>query len=171
MENRDTKQIIRIIFFVFVVIWMIIVFRFSNQPADLSQNTSLDMTEKIGKFLYGFNYEEEKELLIGKFDPIVRKLAHYTLYTIGGFLIINYINTYSIIKKKKVLYSIIIGTLYACTDEIHQLFVVGRSGQITDVLLDSLGIITGVCIFICIHNLVLKIRKKAWIIRYKYGII
>ena len=36
------------------------------------------------------------------------------------------------------------------TDEIHQLFVPGRSGEIRDVCIDSLGVITGIIIFLII---------------------
>ena len=34
----------------------------------------------------------------------------------------------------------IITVLYACTDEIHQLFVPGRAGMVTDVMIDSIGV-------------------------------
>ena len=38
----------------------------------------------------------------------------------------------------------VVGTLYAASDEIHQLFVPGRSGQLRDVLLDSDGVAAGI---------------------------
>ena len=38
----------------------------------------------------------------------------------------------------------VVGTLYAASDEIHQLFVPGRSGQLRDVLLDSAGVAAGI---------------------------
>ena len=44
--------------------------------------------------------------------------------------------------------------LYAATDEIHQLFVPGRSGEIRDVCLDSLGVITGIIILLIIFKIV-----------------
>ena len=132
---------------------MITVFLFSNQPAVDSADTSTGVTETIINFFtHNSLSEEEKVELLGKLHPIIRKLAHYTLYTIGGFLIINYINTYDNSEKRKIIYSICIGIIYACTDEFHQLFVEGRGGQIRDVLIDSLGVITGVCIFLCIKK-------------------
>ena len=36
------------------------------------------------------------------------------------------------------------------TDEIHQLFISGRSGEIRDVCIDSLGVITGIIILLII---------------------
>ena len=35
------------------------------------------------------------------------------------------------------------GTAYACTDEMHQLRIDGRSGQWTDVLVDGSGVLAG----------------------------
>ena len=52
---------------------------------------------------------------------------------------------------------IVIG--YACTDEFHQLFVPGRSGQITDVMIDTLGGSIGVLI-ISVITLIKKLLKK-----------
>ncbi|MBR0386198.1 MAG: VanZ family protein, partial [Clostridia bacterium] len=36
------------------------------------------------------------------------------------------------------------GTFYAALDELHQLLVDGRSGQVRDVGIDSAGVLTGV---------------------------
>lgn len=41
----------------------------------------------------------------------------------------------------------LIAALYAASDEIHQLFVPGRSGQLSDVILDSAGALAGVAAF------------------------
>ena len=53
-------------------------------------------------------------------------------------------------RQRKGIYNGIVpwaaGTFYAGTDEFHQLFVPGRSGQITDVILDSCGVLTGVLV-------------------------
>ena len=45
-------------------------------------------------------------------------------------------------------------SFYAATDEFHQLFVAGRSGQIKDVLIDTIGA--------CIGLLVLYFMFKIW---------
>ena len=41
----------------------------------------------------------------------------------------------------------ILGTLYAASDEWHQLYVTGRAGRMSDVLIDSLGIFIGWMVF------------------------
>ena len=54
--------------------------------------------------------------------------------------------------KNNIYIPIIICILYAISDEIHQLFVPGRSGQVSDVLLDTLGAFTGIMIYKLIYN-------------------
>lgn len=71
---------------------------------------------------------------------IVRKLAHFTEYFILGLLVYNLI--YS--NQKKACFAIIICVLYAISDEIHQLFVPGRSCQVLDVIIDSSGSLLGI---------------------------
>lgn len=62
---------------------------------------------------------------------------------------------YEIKKNVKIftLVSFSIIFIYACIDEIHQLFIPRRTGQIKDILIDSIGDIIGL-IFI---NLILSI--------------
>ena len=75
-------------------------------------------------------------------DPLWRilifKYLHLIEYAILGSLII--------MANQKVRLTILIGYLYACTDEVHQLFVPGRTGKITDTLVDLIGIIIGIFI-------------------------
>ena len=50
------------------------------------------------------------------------------------------------LKRYKILAFISFGTgtAYACSDELHQISIDGRSGQWTDVLVDGSGVLTGV---------------------------
>jgi len=47
---------------------------------------------------------------------------------------------YALLKKKE---TIIFAYLYALSDEIHQTFIVGRSGRLRDTIIDLIGIIIG----------------------------
>lgn len=90
---------------------------------------------------------------------IVRKTAHFTEYAILGILF--YFFYRQILPQKNGLrlfvLAILSSFLYACTDEIHQLFVPGRSGQFTDVLVDTLGAFCGCLLLLAIRRL-----RKAW---------
>lgn len=157
-QSKITKQILYIIF---VLIWMITVFRFSGENGQKSGGTSKKVSTVIVRIIT-INKditEQEKEEIVDKIDPAIRKLAHYTLYSIGGFLIINYIDEINLDKRKKVIYAIIIGALYATTDEIHQYFISDRAAKLMDVGIDTLGIITGTTIYIVIKKTLSKIAK------------
>lgn len=115
---------LRIICTILSIIWMISVFCFSHQPSDESKNTSSFITEKIVTIFYGNSLsEEEIEVMIQELDPIIRKLAHYTLYMIGGILVASAMVTYNIMLKNKIILTQIICTVYAILDEIHQYFI------------------------------------------------
>ena len=150
----------RIIFFILILIWMMFVFYFSNQPGDDSASTSSRVAKIITNIIasmQNLSADEKNEMIIF-LNPIVRKIAHYLIYTLGGLLIINCVHTYTLEERKKILYSIFVGFLYASTDELHQYFIDGRSAQIADVMLDTLGVVTGVCIFLCAIRVIEKIK-------------
>ena len=60
---------------------------------------------------------------------------------------ISLLREYMVINTKLVLLSLLICFLYACSDEIHQLFIVGRSGNAYDVLIDTIGSFFGMCFY------------------------
>ncbi len=124
----------------FVILWMLIIFYLSNQSGVVSTNTSSIFVNPIQKILPGISFSI--------LTTLVRKSAHFFLYCILGMLVINACNQY----KQKLQISLLICLLYACSDEIHQLFVVGRSGQIRDVFVDFLGISMGVFLFFLIKR-------------------
>lgn len=157
------NKYIKIIFGILVFIWMAIVFNFSNQPAETSTNTSGNTIKAIINIFPNIrNLEEnEKEQIVSNLQPIVRKLAHFSIYTLGGILIYILINTYDIENKRKVIYSFIIGGIYAVTDEFHQLFISGRSCEFRDVCIDSSGVLLGILIIIFFMKIKLKLDKKS----------
>lgn len=93
------------------------VFGFSNDNAEKSTGLSM----KVSKI---FTQDVETLKII---EPIIRKLAHLTEYTIGGILFYGLLLTFNISAKKQVIFSGGIGIIYAITDEIHQLFVPRKS--------------------------------------------
>lgn len=149
MKNRKTITII------LIISWMIIVFLFSDQPSIESSSTSGKVIEIIIKTL-NINISDEN---IQELQLPIRKLAHFTIYAIGGILILLHIDLYKMSEKKKLIISGLIGIAYAVTDEVHQLFVIGRSGEIRDVCIDSLGIVTGLIILLYIDK-IMKRKKK-----------
>ncbi|MBC6001439.1 MULTISPECIES: VanZ family protein [Veillonella] len=77
-------------------------------------------------------------------NRIVRKLAHLTEFTIlGGVL---YVVLRHYIEYGTVVKTIGVGIVIASLDEFIQLFSLGRSSQLSDVLIDTIGIIIGISI-------------------------
>lgn len=143
----------KIISWIILIGWMIFIFYMSNQPADVSNEQSdfvLNLIESLGVNITG-NY-------IDIAITIIRKGAHFTEYLILNLLYFNTLRMY-ISNKKALIYSIILSFLYASTDEFHQIFVEGRAGRVTDVLIDTSGAVTGSIIALIIIKI--KDIKKA----------
>ena len=63
--------------------------------------------------------------------------------------------------RKEMFLPWLIAALYAASDEIHQLFVPGRSGQLSDVILDSAGALAGVAAFTVLCWLINRRKARA----------
>ena len=96
----------------------------------------------------------ENFISLNTFSVIIRKLAHFTQFMILAIVFVNYYK--SINKNKFYLITLIHGLMVAIIDESIQLFVPGRSGLITDVLIDFSGVITGLLIVYIITIIKLK---------------
>ena len=79
---------------------------------------------------------------------IVRKLAHFCEYTLEGFLLMLCMRVYSRHPLRHITVPMLGGVLTALTDETIQLFSEGRSSQVTDVWLDSAGVLAGILVAI-----------------------
>lgn len=159
MKKFDKKIQIKVVKIILIIIWMITVFRFSNQGGTESSSTSAKVTKVIVDVVVNDKKEENKVQIANKIEKVVRKFAHYTIYTIGGVLIMNYAYTTDKTKKLQTFGSLLFGAFYAVTDEVHQYFVPGRSARVFDVGIDTLGVITGIIIFTIIISIINKIRN------------
>ena len=159
MKKIDKNKQIKIIKLILIIIWMITVFRFSGQQGTESGDTSRKFTIIIIRIMTGKSLEINDPFVEGV-QLFIRKFAHFTIYAIGGFLIMNYAYSTDKTQKQKILHSIGFGGVYAITDEIHQFFVSGRSGNIFDVGIDTLGVITGVLMYILIRKFICKLMKN-----------
>lgn len=155
------------IMWVLVLGWMLVIFMFSAQTAAESSNLSGGITERVIEvFVKDFERMpiEQRLGITNHVSFVVRKLAHYTEYMILGFLLTNLVRTYTKAYGRAFLISWCAGTLYAASDEFHQMFSDGRSPQVFDVCIDSVGVLTGILLallaFIFYHRAIDKKRKK-----------
>ena len=145
----------RVIYTILLIIWMLVIFLFSNQTASKSQSASdkvasdiVDVVEVVTK---NDIKESKKESIIENTRFIVRKTAHFTLYFNLGIIVYLLLTSYNV--KRPILYSILFCLLYACSDEIHQLFSSGRTAKVMDVCIDTFGSSVAIIIFSTITKL------------------
>lgn len=148
IQNKKTKYL-KYLFGVAVIIWMCVIFWFSAQPAVKSTQMSLTFGRKICSiFVPGYSKLSEKKqyTMAENIEFPVRKSAHASEYALLAMLCCGLFMIENKNKKssKYFVFSWMIAVLYACTDEYHQLFVPGRSGQLRDVMIDAVGAAVGV---------------------------
>lgn len=151
-------NILRIILILLLLCTFFVIFGFSSQDGKTSGGLSRTITEKILQISNKYNNleKEQKEKVADRTEKIIRKTAHFSIYTIVGLLLMSLLSTYHINEKRRIIISIILGMLYATTDEFHQSFTPGRAPKLTDIYIDTLGVILGTLIIL----LVIKIYKK-----------
>ena len=110
---KKTK-ITRYIFFTLMILTCIIIFIFSSQNGEESTEVSDGFISKIIDIfpLTKNQTEDQKQEIIKNLQFIVRKTAHFSIYTILGITSMGFINTYNISYKKKIGISFLIGFLY-----------------------------------------------------------
>lgn len=151
----------RVVFAVLTIACMVTIFLFSGDNADASSHKSSKITKAAVETLvkdYDEMSPEKQQSVLDKAEHIVRKLAHFSIYTLLGFLASFTVGRRRLFSRKS-LGVIVFCFLYACSDEIHQLFVPGRSGMFTDVLIDTGGAVTGMLVSMLLMFLIEKFHK------------
>lgn len=149
------QNILRIIFILLLLATFATIFHFSSQIGEESDEVSKGL---LAKLIDIFPYTKDlsdvtKEKLIEYGNPIIRKLAHFSIYALVGVWIMSYMSTFKTRLYKKWIVSMIVGVGYAIFDEYHQSFVSGRAPSIMDVWIDSLGVLAGILVVLIIISI------------------
>ena len=145
------KRVWRIVSVALIVVWAVVIFSFSAQPDTESSEISGHVSYRIVKMwnqVFGLN-------------P-VRKAAHMSEYAVLALLIFQALTAFDR-KKNRGCMALGITAAYAATDEFHQLFVPGRAGRVTDVLIDSAGAflaLLAIHIILYYHKSEIRNRKR-----------
>lgn len=145
----------RIIFAILIIINCVTIFYFSHQVADDSSVQSSRVVNFICNIIPILrNFE-------GILTTIVRKIAHFSIYAMLGLLTTNLMLTIENEKmNKRALYALAFCFIYAISDEIHQTFIPGRSGEIRDILIDTSGALVGILLVVAVTTITRKIKSK-----------
>ena len=119
------RTIFRIILITLLCLTFFQIFQFSNEDSTKSSSRSREVMKKIiDIFPYTKNLSESTKIkIVEKSQPIIRKLAHFSIYALVGVLIMAFVSTYKLLLWKKFGISIFVGLLYAISDEFHQSFI------------------------------------------------
>lgn len=168
IDNIEKKR--RLIPLLLVILWMIAIFALSNMSgleSNIKSKSSLDdlvdyvldITNKMG-ITDKHPSPTSKKNFIDKINPIMRKCAHATVFFILAILIMVFLTRFKIRLPVAYIITVLAAFMYALFDEYHQTFVLGRTGQFSDSLIDTSGAILGALLVLVIISIVRKIRKR-----------
>lgn len=123
------------------VLWLALIFGHSSMPAELSHEESTGLLALLQKILPWLSH------------TVLRKLAHFGEFAVLGVLMTGLFRRLNGFTLPRPLSACLFAAL---TDETIQLFVVGRSGQISDVWIDFAGAVFGTVLM----WLILCIRRQ-----------
>lgn len=147
----------KVISWLLVILWMALIFYLSHQPATESNNLSTGITERIVAIIERVTSDIDFD--VSNFNNIVRKNAHFFAYLVLGMLLSNALSSNGITGSRRFLIALAICVLYAISDEIHQLFIPGRAGQVRDVIIDSAGATVGISGYLVFGRLKTRLVK------------
>ena len=134
------------------ILIMLVIFNFSSKPAKVSGENSLwiadyvmTLYEKISDQYVEEDLRTEQLLIL---DHYIRKTAHVIEYAIlsAAICLPLWIRR---LKGRRLWFLVVLATAaYAASDEFHQRFVPGRSGELKDVLIDTFGAMLGASFFL-----------------------
>ena len=156
LQKKGTRMLLTLL----TLLLMLLIFFFSAENAEKSDATSGGISGRIIMLLHtdysAYPAEQQKEIY-DRVQHVVRKTAHFTEYLILGALIRLCLESWFGKHVSLIPASWAGGTLYACTDELHQILSDGRSAMWTDVLIDSAGVLCGILLTI----LFFAVKRKA----------
>ena len=146
---------------IFQMLFIFIMSPFGHTSSDAQSNLFVDF---IAQNFPHVRHDLKNNLIsLSTLVFLVRKTAHFTEYAILGALF--YLNLIQFPKLnsriKKLLLPILFSFLYAITDEIHQIFVPGRSAQFRDVLIDTLGASFGCLLIHALLTLFTRLKSNS----------
>lgn len=169
------KKSIKIILLLALAIgWMFCIYKLSGMNSSKSNGKSADILSIIIADTldvtneYGITNSHPDDAKIERASKLMnspmRKVMHASVYLVLAFFLMILLN---IISEHKyylltLLIALVLCVVFAITDEYHQTFVAGRTGQVMDVIIDSLGAIVGLIFYTTYHIVYKNGYRKAF---------
>ena len=119
----------------FPVAWMLVIFLLSHEAA----GDSTARSDVIVNLLGGLGLD----WAVDSVTVVVRKTAHLAAYAVLGGLFFWSLSDKGVMLRNVVVASVLLSFVFAVTDEMHQAYIPGRSGEVGDVLIDTIGATIG----------------------------
>ena len=138
------------LYWVPAALWYGLIWRFSSQPGDTSGSVSAEVIE--GALVSGGSYysavSSHVQLAVDwLLNPYIRKAAHMFLFFVLAMLVWLALSRLLKSRTRRAAATALLCTVLAVLDEFHQTLVPGRSGKLTDVLIDASGIVIALALF------------------------
>ena len=158
------KKAIKIVLLLaLAVAWMVCIYKLSGMNSSNSNGKSADILSIIIADAldvtndYGITNSHPSDAKIERASALMntpmRKVMHASVYLVLAFFLMILLNIISDHKDYwlTLLIALVLSVVFAITDEYHQTFVAGRTGQAMDVIIDSIGAIVGLIIYTTYH--------------------
>ena len=154
------KNLLKLIIYTILTFGCIItIFLFSAQNAEVSSRNSFGVLNAITEIISDVFHVSVDKRQILSVHSIFRKMAHFSIYAVLAVFAYNMFR--QLIEKKIRIFIVtfIFCVLTAISDEIHQVFIPGRSAEVRDVLIDAFGVCVGL-IFVWVGSILIKRRRQ-----------
>lgn len=163
-EEKFGMVLLRNLAGVLAIVWMCVIFAFSAQTKEesgaVSESFTFHMVSSTRTFFHLDLSDERVKEIADAIEGFVRKVAHMTEFGILSVLLYIWIGQWEMGFLRRGVTAAGATAVYAATDEIHQLFVAGRSGRFSDVCIDSAGAAAGVLVFVLLVKFVKRVRRR-----------
>lgn len=132
------KPKLSVLFWIAAAVWCGVLFFFSGQNGAESSALSLRVSRFVLRLFSFLPYTEDK------LNPILRIIAHFGIFAVEGFLLSLAAMTSLRRRFSGGLMATLCCAFMAVANEYHQSFIDGRACEVTDMLVDSAGALTGV---------------------------
>ena len=175
--NPKVKVRLRVVAILTTLIWMIVIFRFSMDTGASSHELSDFCVRVFNKAVYYFTGKDLRISITPEHYSMIelffRKLAHMSIYFVLSINVMIVLFTFNIKMRWRMFLSAFLCFLYACSDELHQMYVDGRTASFFDCLIDTSGALFGIVaalVLYCIrYTIMIKYQKHHGLIKNPYN--
>lgn len=153
-KNTKTVLIFRIVLIILIIVNMSFVWNNSSKESKESNKSSTRIAKTVTEHVvkdYKSLPKNKQEEHVKRINVKIRSVAHFAEFIPLGLFAFLLVLAFLEFKDKDFWYFVLTATVIsvmfsafcALTDEVHQIFVKGRSFQVIDILTDSIGSLCG----------------------------